>query len=123
MMIRNFIVVLAIMLMLFSCNHAQSKLDNAADEIEYAEKNKKDLSEQDWADLKMMMEELEADYELNKDKYNDAQIREFGKIQGRYTALVVKKGLSDFQETVKDLGKQMEGFIDGVKSDTNSNNN
>ena len=115
------IILLAVIVTVFSCNHAQSKLKNAIGEIEYAEKNKKTLSEKEWSNLKVMMEELESDFELNKDKYDDEQIKEFGKIQGRYTALVVKKGLSDFQETVKDLGKQMEGFIDGIKSDTLNN--
>ena len=120
-MFRKFIILLAVAVFTFSCDHAQSQLDSAFSEIEYAEKNKKSLSDKEWADLKMMMEALESDFELNRDKYNDEQIKEYGKIQGRYTSLVVKKGLADFQETVKDLGKQMEGFIEGVNSDTITN--
>jgi|LauGreDrversion4_2_1035121.scaffolds.fasta_scaffold11397_5 hypothetical protein len=120
-MFRNFIVLFVVLLFVFSCNHAQSQLDNASSEIEYAEKNKKNLSDKELADLKIMMEALESDFELNRDKYDDEQIKEYGRIQGRYTSLIVNKGLADFQETVKDLGKQMEGFIEGVNSDTLKN--
>jgi len=120
-MVRKFIILFAVLFFIISCNHAQSQLDNASGEIEYAEKNKKDLSNKDLADLKIMMEALESDFELNRDKYDDEQIKEYGRIQGRYTSLIVNKGLADFQETVKDLGKQMEGFIEGVNSDTLKN--
>ncbi len=33
------------------------------------------------------------------------------------------KGINDFQESVKDLGHQMEGFIEGIQSDTNNKTN
>jgi hypothetical protein len=120
-MFRKIIILLVVLVFVSSCNHAQSQLDNASGEIEYAEKNKKDLSDKEWSDLNVVMKALESDFELNRDKYDDEQIKEYGKIQGRYTSLVVKKGLTDFQETVKDLGKQMEGFIEGVNSDTLKN--
>ena len=120
-MFRKFIILLTVTVFAFSCNHAQSQLDNASAEIDYAEKNKNDLSDKEWSELKITMKALESDFELNRAKYDDEQIVEYGKIQGRYTSLVVKKGLADFQETIKDLGKQMEGFIDGVNSDTIKN--
>jgi hypothetical protein len=64
------------------------------------------------------MQELESDLEQNRDKYTDEQVKEIGKLQGRYFALAVKKGINDFQESLKDLGSQMEGFIQGINSDT-----
>ena len=116
----NFILTVIFLFILTGCigNGVQSKLDTALSKIEHAEKYKSQMSSEDWTNLEVMMDDLENDLELKRDKYNDEQIKEFGKIQGRYTALVVKKGLSDFQETIKDLGTQMEGFIEGVNSDT-----
>lgn len=120
-MFRKIIILLLVVICVSSCNHAQSQLDEASNELEYAEKNKKELSDKEWTDLNVTMKALESDFELNRDKYDDRQIKEYGKIQGRYTTLVVKKGLNDFQETIKDLGTQMEGFIEGVNSDTLKN--
>jgi hypothetical protein len=68
------------------------------------------------------MLELESDLEQNKDKYTDEQVKEIGKLQGRYFAVSLKKGINNFQESLKDLNNQMEGFIEGIKSDTNNNN-
>jgi hypothetical protein len=44
-------------------------------------------------------------------------------LQGRYFAVAVKKGFNDFQESLNDFGNQMEGFIEGIKSDTNNKTN
>jgi hypothetical protein len=103
-----------------ACKNVQSKLDQVSSKIEYTEKNKKEMTSDDWASLELQMKELERDYELNKDKYSEEQIKEIGKLQGRYSALLLKKGLNDFQESVKDLGNQVEGFIEGI-TDTTTN--
>jgi tetrahydromethanopterin S-methyltransferase subunit G len=100
-----------------SCNNVQSRLDKAEAEIEYAEQNKEVMTAKDWSALEKKMQELESDLEQNRDKYTYKQISEIGKLQGRYFALAVKKGINDFQESLNDLGNQMEGFIEGIKSD------
>lgn len=71
----------------------------------------------DWANLDTIMSHLENDFHFNWDKYNDEQVKEIGKIQGKYTALIVKKGFNDFKESIKDFENQMEGFIEGFKDD------
>jgi hypothetical protein len=119
---RSSIIFLTTFFLLGSCNSSQSKLDKAQAKIEYAEQNKKEMTSQDWSNLETRMSELGNDLELNRDKYSDEQVIKIKKIQGRYTALMVKKGLNTFKETIKDLGNQMEGFIEGVKSDNNKTN-
>jgi len=117
------ITILISILIAISCNNVQYKLDSAEAEIEYAEQNKEDMTAKDWAALEKKMQELESDLELNREKYTDEQKKEIGKLQGRYFALAVKKGINDFQESLKDLGNQAEGFIEGIKSDTNNKTN
>jgi hypothetical protein len=114
--------LLIIFMALSACNNVQSRLDKVEKEIEYAEQNKDELSVKDWSDLEKKMLELESDLEQNKDKYTDEQVKEIGKLQGRYFAVSLKKGINNFQESLKDLNNQMEGFIEGIKSDTNNNN-
>ena len=118
---RQTILLLGLLIALSSCNNVQSRLDSAEKEIENAEQNKEDMTEKDWSTLEITMKELEIDLEQNREKYTDEQIKEIGKLQGRYFAIAVKKGLNDFQESVKDLGNQMEGFIEGFKDDNNNN--
>ncbi len=106
---------------LISCDQVQNKLDSTASEIEYAENNLLEMSGEDWTKLELSMEELEQDLELNRNEYSEEQIKEAGKIQGKYAALVIKKGMNDLQESVEDFGNQMEGFIEGINSDTTNN--
>jgi uncharacterized protein YceK len=100
------------------CNNVQSRLENAESDIEYAEQNKEQMTAKDWSTLEKKMQELELDLEQNREKYTDEQVKDIGKLQGRYFALAVKKGINDFQESLKDLGNQMEGFIEGINSGT-----
>jgi bisphosphoglycerate-independent phosphoglycerate mutase (AlkP superfamily) len=111
---------LLVALGLSSCNTAQSKIDHLEDSIEFAEQNQDGMIDKDWSALELNMQNLEKDLEQNRDKYTDEQVKEIGKLQGRYFAVAVKKEIIDFQESVKDLGNQMEGFIEGIKSDTNN---
>jgi len=119
---RQTILLLGFFIALSGCNNVQSRLDRAEKEIEHAEQNKKEMTEKDWSTLEKKMKELESDLEQNREKYTDEQVKEIGKLQGRYFAVAVKKGLDDFQESVKDLGNQMEGFIEGITDSTNIKN-
>ena len=117
---RQKILLLGLLIALSGCNNVQSRLDSAEKEIEHAEQNKIEMTEKDWSTLEKTMKELEIDLEQNREKYTDEQIKEIGKLQGRYFAIAVKKGLNDFQESVKDLGNQMDGFIEGITDTTNN---
>jgi hypothetical protein len=108
------------MLIFVSCNNAGSKIKSCEEEITHAEENAKDYTAEDWKKLEVKMDALQNDLETNRGKYSDEQIKEIGKLQGRYFAVAVKKGINDFQESVKDLGNQMEGFMEGITDTTNN---
>jgi uncharacterized protein YoxC len=115
-------LLLVIFIAFSACNNIQSRLDRAEKEIEHAEKNKDAMTDKNWSELEKKMQDLESDLEHNRAKYTDEQVKEIGKLQGRYFAIAVKKGINDFQESVKDLGNQMEGFIEGITDSTNNKN-
>jgi chromosome segregation ATPase len=115
---RQTILFLGFLIALSSCNNVQSRLDKAEAEIEYAEQNKEEMTAKDWSTLEKKIQELESDLEQNRDKYTDEQVKEIGKLQGRYFALAVNNGIINFQEALKDLGNQAEGFIEGINSDS-----
>ena len=60
--------------------------------------------------------------ETNRKNYTDEQVKEIGKLQGRYAAILVKQGMDEFQGSLKDLGSKMEGFIEGITDSTNIKN-
>lgn len=122
MKILYLIVILIIGIILNSCNSPQSQMDKVSTMIEYAEQ-KDELSQEDIDELQIKIEELQNDLETNRKNYTDEQVKEIGKLQGRYVAILVKKGIDDFQESVKDFGNQMEGFKEGIKSATDNKSN
>lgn len=107
---------------LFSCNQSQGKIDSLNSKIENLENRKDDLSDKDFQSLENQMNDLQNDLEENRSNYTDDQIREIGKIQGRYSKILLKKGLKDLKQNVKDFGTQMEGFIEGITDTTNDKN-
>lgn len=111
-----------LVLLAISCGSPQSKIDRVSTAIKNAEQQKEELTQEDYDELELKMEELNKDLEVNRKNYSDEQIKEIGKLQGRYTVLLLKKGLIDFKESVKDLGNQMEGFLEGITDTTNNKN-
>lgn len=114
-------VLLFTILFISSCDFKQSKIDSVAAELDYAEANKKEMVTEDWESLQTTVEELEQDVDLNRDNFSDEQVKQIRKLQGRYAALAFKKGLNDFQDSMKDLGDQVEGFVDEMQKDTINN--
>lgn len=86
--------------------------------LEYAEQSKVDLTKSELEELKIQMNELRLELETNRKAYSEEQIKEIGRLQGRYAAFLVKDGLNDIKESIKDLENQMEGFIDGMSDST-----
>ena len=107
--------LLSTLLLFIGCNASQSKINNASSDIESFENDITEISSDDWLELENVMLALDKDVTENKEDFSEEQLREVRKLQGRYVAILVKKGLNDFKESVKDLGNQMEGFIEGVE--------
>ena len=118
----NFCFTLVILVLMFSCSQYQSSIEKATKMIEHAEQHKDALKQSDFDKMALKMEEIQKDLETNRDNYTDEQVKEIGNLQGRYAAILVKKGIDDFEESVKDLGNQMEGFIEGITDSTNNKN-
>ncbi len=113
-------LLLPTFLFFVGCNASQTKIDKASSIIESFENDKAEISSEDWFELENLMRELDNDMTSNKIDFSDEQKSEVKRLQGRYAAILVKKGIDDFNEAVKDLKNQMEGLIEGIKSDTNN---
>lgn len=115
----TFISVVLFASFLFSCNQTQTKIKKASTLLEHAEQCKTNLSNAELDELKINMNELQSDLESNRKAYSEEQIKEIGRLQGRYAALLLKEGFNDIKESINDLENQMEGFIEGMTDSTN----
>ena len=109
-----------LMLGLISCSQTQLKIDSVKNKIENAEKDIEKISEQDWTELDIKMEEMKKDLSINREDYSDEQVKEIGNLQGRYTKLIIRKGANDFKQGFKDLKNSIEGFVEGMSDSTNN---
>ena len=120
---KHLIILIGSLMFLFmSCDTAGSKINEAESSIEKVEKDLERVSKNELEELERQMQELEEHLNNNRNAYTDEQIKEIGRLKGRYTSIMVKKGLLDFKESLKDLGNQMEGFIEGITDSTDIKN-
>ena len=52
--------------------------------------------------------------ELKEYEYSEAELREIGKIKGRFLCMVAKKNLSKGSKALNDFLQQMGGFLEGL---------
>jgi hypothetical protein len=100
-----------------ACSSNSSRIDQLASELKYIESNMGKISEGDWERVGQLIADLSEDVFANRQKYNQEQLKKVGELQGKYTALVMKSGLEDFQKTMKDFESQLEGFLEGFDMD------
>jgi hypothetical protein len=116
--ILPFITLTLFTLFISACNVEQIKIDAATKALDQAEAGMNELTDDQWLDLEITIEELEHDLSINKRHYTAEQIKEIRKLQGRYAALMLKKGFQDTKDIIRDFGSQLEGFIEGISQDT-----
>jgi len=98
-----------------SCNQSESQIKSIDAELTLAEQDSSSIDKSDLESLEVQLSELQSDLEANRSSYTDEQIKEIGKLQGRYVALSLKAGLKNLNETIKDAGNQLEGFMEGIQ--------
>jgi len=110
---------LTVIISLISCTAFTSKknLSNLESVVIRAENNYKTYSEQDWAKSDKNFEEVSTKILSNKSDYSQAQIDKAHLLIGKYEGLKLKAGFNVFKESLKGLGKQIEGAVD-VLTDT-----
>lgn len=64
------------LLLTIGCNSVKSKLNETMDQVKYADKNIPEMTEQDWVEFELKVNDLNKDLELNRHNYTDEQIKE-----------------------------------------------
>lgn len=114
-------------LMLFclsSCDPSQSAIKDLESLTNDIEANSQSYTEEDWQNVDNSFTAIET--ELSKHEYTDEELKEIGRLKGRYMALRAKQSVKDFEKQVKDISKEIEGgiegFIDALSEDSEQDN-
>jgi hypothetical protein len=59
--------------------------------------------------------------ELDNNEYTDDELKYIGKCKGECTAIFAKHFASDFKRSINRIGKEVEGFIEGVAEELGGN--
>jgi len=110
--------LLTIVCILFSCQ-TKNNIESIDQTLTKVEKNITTIDSSDLKRLESQMYELQQDLEENRNKYTDEQVKEIGKLQGRYAALILKKGVNEIKDNLNYFKNQMEGFIEGINNNSN----
>ena len=100
---------------LVSCNRSESQIQSIDAELTLAEQDSINLDKSDLEALGAQLDDLQSDLDANRSNYTDEQIKEVGRLKGRYLALALKRGMKDLNESLKDAGNQLEGFMEGIQ--------
>ena len=113
------LISVLVALILFSCGTSkENKIDKTEQSIISAEKNIEALDSTKLEKLETEITQLQNDLEENRNKYSDEQIKRIGILQGRYAAILVKKGIGEFQKGVNQFKSQLDGFMEGLNNST-----
>lgn len=92
-------------------------LSNRMDEyVTKVEANCKNWTETDWELSKEEYSKLLEEYELNYDSYTQEEKDAINKAIGRYNGLLVKQGIEDAGNMLKEFGKRLPSLVEGFMS-------
>ena len=107
----NLICLFISLTLLNSCGSftkLDERVDNYVNEIEI---NSKNMTENDWREADLTMEQLKIELDEQKQDLTPEQILKANKAIGRYAGLRIKDGMLDLKDQLKDFGEQLQGVV------------
>lgn len=116
---KTYLLLLAAAFALSSCQPtAKDCIEDLRDLLEDIREDGAEYDANDWEKVEARFDELVKKSESLKDITREEAL-EIAKIQGEYTAEVMKKGagdlMKDMGEKLEEAGKTLEGVLDGLK--------
>jgi len=114
--IEKFIFILVIVAFITTCstfNTKEAYLQNFTDFISEIENNSQTYTEEIWNTKEMEYKKFIGEkYEQFQSQLTDEDQQTIGKLKARYFKIVLKSGLEQLEEDIKEGAKQLEGFIE-----------
>ena len=101
-------------LLITACNTPLSnRIDNYVNEVE---NNCSNWTEDDWELSQSEYEKLLEEYQTNYDSYSQEERDAINKAIGRYTGLLVRQGIEETGNILKDFGERLPSLLEGFMS-------
>ena len=108
------LIAIATFIMLISCaSPLSSRLNDYVNEVESSCQN---WTEEDWELSQEEYAKLLEEYELNYDSYTQEEKDAINKAIGRYNGLLIKQGIDEAGNILKDVGERLPSLIEGFMS-------
>ena len=95
----------------FSCNNSSSAIADLENLVSEIDESKTDISEEELE--KLANEYAEVEKNLQKYEYTDEELKEIGRLKGKYAAKMAKVAIKKFKNSMESFGKQIEGGMEG----------
>lgn len=106
-----FLAAIAFSLGFSSCETSKTTISELSSLVEKVEDRYDEFTDEDWEKIVSEYEKIEE--ELSKYDYSEEDLKEIGKLKGRIFAKMTKNAVKDFSKQIEDLGKQIEGGVEG----------
>lgn len=109
------VIICTIALFAFPCcsSPLSSRLNDYVNEVESTCQN---WTEEDWELSQEEYATLLEEYELNYDSYTQEEKDAINKAIGRYNGLLIKQGIDEAGNILKELGERLPSLIEGFMS-------
>lgn len=107
-------IVLPCFILLSACvSPPSSRLNDYVTEVE---SSCQDWTEEDWELSQEEYAKLLEEYELNYDSYTQEEKDAINKAIGRYNGLLIKQGIDEAGNIIKEFGERLPSLIEGFMS-------
>lgn len=107
-----FAVVMTMLAAMVACSTPQSAINDLESLVEKVEKNRKEYTDEEWTTV--LKEYSTINEELKANEYTDEELKEIGRLKGRYMGLLTKSAMKVAGSQLKTFFKQLEGGMEGL---------
>ena len=109
------IIICILTLIAFTCcsSTLSSRMNEYVSEVEASCQN---WTEEDWELSQEEYAKLLEEYELNYDSYTQEEKDAINKAIGRYNGLLIKQGIDEAGNIIKEFGERLPSLIEGFMS-------
>jgi hypothetical protein len=110
-----FLGLVALAFSMEACSSAKDELDGLSQLIvQLEQKSIEAISKEEWTDLDAKVLNLENQIKEDSGSLSETELSQFEELKGRVAALKLKKNMLEWKDQIKDMTKQVEGFVDGI---------
>ena len=111
---KNIIILSIVMFVLASCaTPLSTRMESYIDEVE---KNCTEWTEDDWTLSQQEYEQLLQEYKENYSSYTQEEKDAINRAIGRYNGLLIRHGIEEAGDVLKEIGERLPALIDGFMS-------